>query len=134
MNIALDYDGTCTEDIDLFYMFVKLARASGHKVYIVTMRFPSEINDPKFPGKAIPQKLLDIVNGTVCTSRQAKRKVMDDLNIPIQVWIDDNPLAVEKSAGEIWGWTTPEGIVVDSVAEAEQVCRSLNIPIPEQNG
>lgn len=120
MNIGLDYDGTCTEDIELFLAFIKLARARGHQVYLVTMRYPSEVNDPNFPNKAVDKNILNAVSGLICTGREAKRKVTDKLGIKINVWIDDNPLAVEKHAREIWGWCTPEGVIVKNAEEAEE--------------
>ena len=38
MLIALDYDGTYTEDWELWRMFIKSAHKKGHEVVIVTMR------------------------------------------------------------------------------------------------
>lgn len=42
MNIALDYDGTFTAAPNVFIELVKNMQTAGHKVYIVTMRYPSE--------------------------------------------------------------------------------------------
>ena len=126
MNIGLDWDGTCTEDTELYFMFVNLARSRGHKVWIVTMRYPSEVNNPKNPEKSIPQYFIDAVDGIVFTSREAKRPAVEKVGIEIDVWIDDNPIAVEKSATEIWGWHTPEGVVVSSFTEAEQAMAELS--------
>jgi hypothetical protein len=129
LTIGLDYDGTVSEDINLWLMFVRLARASGHKVYVVTMRYESEVNDPNFPNRAIPDHFLKEVDGIICTGRQAKRKVTESLGIRINIWIDDNPLAVEKHANEVWGWCTPEGVVVKDLEEALKVSR-LGCPDP----
>jgi len=107
-------------------MFVNLARSRGHKVWIVTMRYPSEVNNPKNPEKSIPQYFIDAVDGIVFTSREAKRPAVEKVGIEIDVWIDDNPIAVEKSATEIWGWHTPEGVVVSSFTEAEQAMAELS--------
>ncbi len=126
MNIGLDWDGTCTEDAELYFMFVNLARSRGHKVWIVTMRYPSEISNPKNPEKSIPQYFIDAVDGIIFTSREAKRPAVEKAGIKIDVWIDDNPIAVEKSAAEIWGWHTPEGVVVSSFVEAEQAMAELS--------
>lgn len=40
MNIALDYDGTITPDPELWKFFIARALDLGHKIDIVTMRFP----------------------------------------------------------------------------------------------
>jgi hypothetical protein len=121
LTIGLDWDGTCTEDIELFLMFVKLARARGHKVYIVTMRYESEVNDPNYPNRIIPDYFIKEVDGLICTGREAKRKIMAERGIKVNIWIDDNPSAVEKHAREIWGWCTPEGVIVMSVEEANEL-------------
>lgn len=126
MNIGLDYDGTANTDIPLWLQIVKLMREAGNKVYIVTMRYKEEAlsDGPNF--KAIPIEFLNAVDGLICTERKAKRKVMDELGIKIAYWIDDNPLAVEKNASEIWGVSTPKGIVVNTVEEAEKLCPRPN--------
>ena len=107
MNFGLDFDGVVTEDSYLFASFVKVAKTLGHKVYIVTMRFPSEcIHDP------LMQRWLTFVDGIIPTSRQAKRKACEDVGILINVWIDDNPEAVYMNAMQIWGSSSEEGLVV----------------------
>lgn len=42
LDMGLDFDGTLTADPVGWGIFVKLMRARGHKVHIVTMRYPSE--------------------------------------------------------------------------------------------
>ena len=106
MNIGLDFDGTVTEDPDLWMQFVKMMRAGGHSVYIVTMRYPSEINsDPEI------MKFTGVVNDIIGTSRQAKQPHCEKLGITINIWIDDNPRAMNESAEQIWGHSTAEGEV-----------------------
>ena len=73
MNIALDYDGTFTEDPTLWSCFAALAAKRGHTVTIVTMRYPSE---------PIPDMPLPIVY----TSRKAKA-----VAFKADIWIDDKP-------------------------------------------
>ena len=118
---ALDWDGCAEENIPLWLMFVRMARATGNKVYIVTMRYPSEVAGTKDGKKAIPHTFIEEVDGVICSARQAKRTATEWAGIKIDVWIDDHPMAVDKSAEEIWGWCTPEGVIVKSVAEAEEV-------------
>ncbi len=115
MNISLDWDGTVTSDYDSWLLFVKLMRAAGHKVYIVTMRYPSEIDSDPYM-----EKFKDHVNDIIATSRQAKKPYCDKNDIDINVWIDDNPLAVHADASAIWGKVSEEGNVVIPVYNAEQ--------------
>lgn len=78
MNIGLDYDGTITEDHDFWLAFYYSAKASGHNVTVITMRYPEEvIND--FPAHVI------------YTSRKAKKNFCDEAGFLIDIWIDDNP-------------------------------------------
>jgi hypothetical protein len=67
MLIALDYDGTYVSDPPLWDRFIASARASGHRVFIVTMRFPSGCRT----GRSLPGK----VDRIVFTSREAKARV-----------------------------------------------------------
>jgi hypothetical protein len=107
MNFALDFDGVVTEDSNLFANFVNVARGAGHKVYIVTMRYPSECMHDR-----LMWRWVHGVDGIIPTSRKAKRKACEDLGIKIDVWIDDNPEAVAKDAMDIWGSSSAEGQVV----------------------
>ena len=104
LNIGLDYDNTVTEDPKAFKKIIDVFRSAGHKVFIVTMRYESEC-------KEIKNNYGSLVDGIINTDRQAKKKVTDDLGIPINVWIDDTPGAITKSAKEIWGWQFREGLI-----------------------
>ena len=107
VTIGLDYDGTVTSDYYGFTYMAKLFKDRGHKVYLVTMRYLSECkNDPMF------MQLADIVDGYLATGREAKRQFTEKHGVKIDIWIDDNPMAVEKSAEEIWGVASPEGTIV----------------------
>ena len=86
MNIALDYDGTYTEDPVMWADFIKMAKNRGHRVYIVTCR------SNKNPVDKIAE---DLVNKVFYTNYQAKRAYMIDMQkIRVDVWIDDNPEVV----------------------------------------
>ncbi len=107
VNIGLDYDGTVTSDYYAFFKLVELFRNRGHKVYIVTMRYESECRqDANF------MRLAEISDGWCATGRMAKRKYCEQQGLKIHIWIDDNPIAVEKDAIDIWGSVSPEGSVV----------------------
>lgn len=103
MNFGLDYDGVCTgPGLTIWASWAKFVRDHGHKVYLVTMRYPSECHD-------ILELLTQNLEGVYPTSRMAKKPHMDSLGIKIDVWIDDHPEAIHKNAVEIWAVPTPEG-------------------------
>jgi hypothetical protein len=73
MLIALDYDGTYTEDPVLWDDFIVKAKSSGHDVKILTMRYPHEPID------------IDGIE-VIYTSRKAKYGY-----IPANIYIDNEP-------------------------------------------
>ena len=79
MNIALDWDGTVTKDEPFWRRFAENAQASGHRVYVVTKRYSYE-----------SVYLLDDVEVIYC-DRRVKAAVMNEKNIRIDVWIDNDP-------------------------------------------
>lgn len=105
LNFALDWDGTVTCEPDGFYDFIKTMRSKGHKVYIVTMRYPSECEN-------IPIQFQNEVDGIIATSRKAKYDFTKELGLNIHIWIDDTPKAILQDAIHIWGISSPEGRVV----------------------
>lgn len=112
INFGLDYDGTVTNAPYEFLRFVKDLRASGNKVYIVTMRYPSETD-------TILKAFKNNVDGIIATSREAKAPFLEKLGIKIHIWIDDNPRAINESAVQIWGHASPEGSVIDPIYGAD---------------
>lgn len=93
MLIALDYDGTYTEDPMLWDMFILNARLTGHKVYCVTMRYKeTESAD-------VDKALLGKVDRIIYTGRKAKKPyVWLNYNESPQVWIDDIPEFINEDA------------------------------------
>lgn len=113
-NFSFDWDGTVTKAPGEFLAFAKALRAAGHKVYIVTMRYPSELGDLEYWRRH--------VDGIIATSRMAKKPAAKAAGIYIDIWIDDNPGAIEKSAMELWGNQSPEGTVdPHPISESESV-------------
>lgn len=102
MNLGLDHDGVLTAEENGFKQFCKIMRDLGHKVYIVTMRYPSE-------SKEIFENWGPHVDGIFTTSRQAKHLHMSLLDIKIHVWIDDHPQCIHQDAVQVWGFSHPEG-------------------------
>jgi len=76
MKIALDYDGTYTEDTELWNRFIELCRDK-HEVICVTMRYPTEEVDIPIP--------------IIYTSRRAKKIYCSAMGIHFDIWIDDSP-------------------------------------------
>lgn len=72
MRISLDYDGTYTQDMPFWNMFIESAKQAGHEVVCVTMRYPHET--------------IVMPCEVIYTGRKAKIKCAG-----IDVWIDDNP-------------------------------------------
>lgn len=107
MIIGLDYDGTITADPDAFYHIAWALKNAGHRVFIVTMRYPSE-------AIVLPMSWSGCIEDIVYTSREAKLPTFKTrYGFTPHVWIDDNPRAVNESATQVFGWTSPEGQVID---------------------
>lgn len=87
MLIALDFDGTYTEDPRLWDDFVAYARKRGHEVHLVTMRAHSEA-----------VRLGCEVDAIHYTDRKSKRQYMQARGLNVQVWIDDMPEFILGSA------------------------------------
>lgn len=91
MKIALDYDGTVTEDPGLWSFFIFEAKRNGHEVKIVTFRSVDEITmDLQDYGKI---HKLDII----CTGHKGKHQVCLDLGWDPDVWIDDAPALIDHN-------------------------------------
>ncbi len=101
MIIALDYDGTYTEDPISWDDFISYMMKKGHEIVVVTMRYESEA----------PEFTLSPV--CACrwffTGRKAKKPFMHNLGIKPNIWIDDHPQSVFLDAEQIWGVSLPEG-------------------------
>lgn len=102
MKIALDYDGTYTADPTLWLRFILDAHAYGHEVSIVTMRFLSEARNGGAEAAPIDARLTALRVPIICTARQAKRAFCENIGQRFDVWIDDNPQAVDLPASAIW--------------------------------
>lgn len=108
MNIGLDWDGTVTTNPKAWLSVVETLHNAGFSIFIVTMRYRSEIHSMEHLHEFLPY-----VSGVETTGRQAKAPHMEALGIPIHIWIDDNPKAVHQSAQELWGQQYPEGQTFD---------------------
>ena len=91
MNISLDYDNTYTLDPEGWDAVVDVMKLRGHKVYVVTLRTPSEGDD-------VRRQLSDKAEAIIFTSRGAKADCVQMLGISIDVWIDDMPWFIYNDA------------------------------------
>lgn len=95
MKIALDFDETYTEDPILFGNLVRLAKARGHEVKIVTWR-----KDTDNANEDIREAARTLGIGVVYCAGIAKMKCY-----AADVWIDDSPYAVTCHAK----WANTQG-------------------------
>ena len=93
MLIALDYDGTYTEDPDGWLAFIKLMKKRGHNFVVVTMRTAEQKS-------SMDQRLLDAVPQVVTTEYRAKRMFCAAFGIEPDVWIDDKPSFLFEDSAE----------------------------------
>lgn len=94
MNVALDYDDTYTRDPQTWRAVVNTLRAAGHSVFVVTLRDTSRMQ-----AEPVLNDLRDLVDAVFFTACQAKASFMlNEHNILIHVWIDDNPFFIMKDA------------------------------------
>lgn len=80
MKIALDYDGTYTEDPELWDRFIEMAIERGHDVTVVTMR-----------NEDIAPITHDVEADIIYTSLHGKQEYCERDGEHFDIWIDDNP-------------------------------------------
>jgi len=92
MIIALDYDDTYTRDPQMWDLLIATAKARGHTVICVTMRYPQE-------GEQVLKALSGKVDDIIFTSRKAKYDYVTKTQgfVP-SVWIDDSPWFIFNGA------------------------------------
>jgi hypothetical protein len=84
ISFGLDWDGTFTEDPDLWRVFVSIAKQRGHMVTIVTARTGDKSDDVRAEAKSLG---ID----AIFTSGQPKIEAADKAGLLVNVWIDDMP-------------------------------------------
>lgn len=124
MNFAFDYDGCTNGDVPTFIDVISTLQKAGHKVFIVTMRYPSEC-------RQVIEDFSGLVDGIIPTSRKAKRAGCESLGLKIDVWMDDNPRAVEEHGMQIWGMETPEGTIHAVDHTTGDVCEAQAVPLTD---
>ncbi len=89
--IAIDFDGTFTDDKDLWAGFIRSARDAGHDVVCVTARRETEDNT-RFMTTTF--KVWDCQIPIVFTDGGAKRDVTNESGVDVDIWIDNDPTAI----------------------------------------
>ena len=121
-TIALDFDGTTSTDQEAWKKFVKAFRERGHKVFIVTMRYDSELDDVRSCGLSVRQEWSHLVDGIITTGRKAKRRYCIDIaGINPDIWIDDRPMAIYQDAEVVFGGMSPPGMCVNELPEGPRL-------------
>lgn len=114
-TIAVDYDGTITSDPAMWLLIIsQMVVRREHTVAVVSMRYDSEVRGGSDP---VPVYLLDALRVLgvpfVTTGRRAKAPYCEAMGMPVHIWIDDNPRAVNEDATQIWSTQCGEGNPVD---------------------
>lgn len=89
MLIAIDFDGTLTEDAELWRGFIEFAKQLGHRVICVTARCDTEDDNDTVDEWMIKH---DIKLPIYYTSRGSKVAHMEAVGIKVDIWIEDNPM------------------------------------------
>lgn len=85
MRIGLDWDGTVTEDRELWFSFMQLAKARGHDLMIVTSRCEAD-------AQLIREEVAHLAISVIATDGKPKIKEVDaQIGHFLDVWIDDMP-------------------------------------------
>lgn len=89
--INVDYDGTFTSDPYLWTLLIKAAQLRGHQIFCITQRIGRQSSVEELT-KAFPSGVMIFF-----TNHNPKKQWADRRGIKIDIWIEDNPLAIFQS-------------------------------------
>jgi hypothetical protein len=134
MKIALDYDGTVTEDFEAWAWFVTMMKNRGHDVRIVTFRSEDELTSDMLSfqymteNHATPWKIPIIFTGRVF-----KQEYCRSIGWDPDVWIDDSPALInhddgiwEKEKLDAWKQTLSDRLVKEREGSGDSELPTLN--------
>lgn len=89
MIISIDYDDTYSANPLMWDEFIQTAWSFGAHVVCVTARHDYEM-------APVHASIGNVIGKSQCfsTGRVYKKKYMRDCGIEVNIWIDDNPLAI----------------------------------------
>lgn len=120
MLVALDYDGTYTNDPAAWLLIVRILQGMGHEVILATMRYPSECKESTGGFDPIDPRLRSLGVRIIPTSREGKQPFLQKMGIEPTIWIDDQPAALLYHASIAFGApATPEGHTHDPAKEGK---------------
>lgn len=92
-TFGLDYDGTFTADPVLWSQFVSIARAAGHRFFMVTARRDTEENNAQIDADLDHYECQMRV---IFTGLASKIYTCEQRGIKIDIWIDDDPTSLVR--------------------------------------
>lgn len=108
--VGVDFDETISDNPIAWLKVMASLEQSGYQVVVVTWRSPQTYPEDL-------QFLVDKGYKIYYTSFKAKRPYMKEQGVPISIWIDDNPWAVENDAEVIWDLSHTRGVVEVQTAQ-----------------
>lgn len=98
MNIALDYDGTYTNDTLLWKTFISICKYAYHKVIIVTAR-----NKDLDENEELRELAANGVRVIYCDGVAKKHVILmlqsrGEEDLKIDIWIDDKPESIVSNS------------------------------------
>ena len=91
--MALDFDRTCTGDIEFWRFFVHMAVRRGHRVLCVTGRTPTPTGRAELLA-AFGEQTLKLLTDLIFCDHSPKRRRTRELGYNVDIWIDDMPEGV----------------------------------------
>ena len=88
MRIAIDFDDTLTMDAALWRIFIASCTSLGHSVICVTARRDTDDNNESI-SQWMRSHGIDL--RVYYTGLASKVEHMKKLNMPVDIWIDDDP-------------------------------------------
>ncbi len=85
LTIAIDYDDTYTADPNLWDAFIADCKFKGHRVVCVTCRRRTDENREIVKIEGVPVYFTELAS---------KTWYMDKQGVKVDIWIDDNPVAL----------------------------------------
>lgn len=90
-NINVDYDNTFTSDPEFWTTFIHAAQLRGYKIFCISQRTKNHTNYIELK-EALPAGVAIFLTG-----HNPKKEWAEKRGLTVDIWIDDNPLAIFES-------------------------------------